>query len=473
MELTGTQTALRELLAPEMTEMLEQRRTHEARESLGYLLSPEIAELIMLLKPAHRAVAFRLLSRAQMADVFTHIDPDGQEALLNDLTGEQLTNLINELEPDDRAELFEELPGKLVNKLMNLIRPEERRRTQVILGYPPESIGRIMTPAYLRLKAEWTLTRALDHIRQRGPNAETIETLYVTDDEGRLLHEIRLADLLFAAPQAQVASLAGSKFLALSARDDQEEAVRAMEVYDRPVLPVVDIDGVLVGIVTFDDVADVAEEEVTEDIQKMAAIEALEQPYLSISIVSLIRKRALWLGILFLGQLFTISAMASFENILNSAEILMLFVPLMISSGGNCGSQAASLIIRAEAIGEIELRDWWRVFRRELVCGLGLGLLLGFLGLMRVLGGHWLTPEVLGEHVVPFALAISTALVCIVLWGALVGSMLPLAFRALGVDPATSSAPFVTTIVDVTGILIYFYAAILMLRGSLLPEAAG
>jgi len=456
------------LVAPDIAEMLDGARAHEAREALIYLLDAEVAEVLTELEPRHRGLAFRLLPRDRAAEVFTHLPAEQQEELLKSLTSEQLARLFNEMSPDDRVELFDEMPGQLVSRWLSLIGPEERRETQLILGYPPESIGRIMTPNYVRVRPDWTVTLALQNIRESGREAETLDTLYAIDHDGRLVAEVRLHDLLLAPPDATIESLMNTNVPLLHARDDQEVAVGEFERFDRPVLPVIDSQGVLVGVVTFDDVADVAEQEVTEDIHKMAAVQALDDPYLSVSLRTLVRKRSVWLAVIFLGETFTVGAMRFFEHELSRVLMLALFVPLIISSGGNSGSQGTSLIIRAMAVGEVRLRDWWRVMKRELLCGLSLGVLLGGLGLLLALAWRQIGWIEEAQHFVRVAITVAVALVGVVTWGNLVGSMLPFVLRRLGLDPATASAPFVATLVDVTGIVIYFTTAALILRGTLL-----
>ncbi|GMU24559.1 MAG: magnesium transporter MgtE [Phycisphaerae bacterium] len=457
-----------DLLAPDIVEMLEARQIGLVRAALSELMDPEIADVLIALPPHQRAMAFRLLPRARAADVFTFLPPEEQEQLLAELTNEQLAQVFDEMDPDDRADLFEEMPGPIVAKLLALMKPEERRQTQIILGYPPESVGRIMTPDYVALRPEWTVQQALDHIRQYGRDAETISTLYIIDATRKLIDNIRLRQLILADPQNPIQSLMTGQVVALRATDDREEAVRAMDRYDQPVLPVVDSGGVLVGIVTFDDVADVAKEEVTEDIQKLGGVEALEAPYLSTPLLELVRKRGLWLSVLFLAQLLTASAMGLFEAEIIQAVVLALFIPLIISSGGNSGSQAATLVIRAMAIHEVALRDVWKVLRRELACGAMLGCWLGLLGLLRILVWHWAGLVDYTDHYHWLGLTVMIALVGVVMWGTLVGSMLPFIIRRLHLDPATVSAPFVATLVDVTGLIIYFTTALLMLSGKLL-----
>jgi magnesium transporter len=474
-----------DLLAPEIAELLEAKENHLARESLMELLPPEIGDVLMELTPAQRALAFRLLSREKAAEVFLLLPPEEQERLLNDLNNEQLANLLNEMEPDDRAELFEELPGQVTSKFLSVMKPEERRRTQIILGYPAESVGRIMTPDYLTLREDWTVRQALDHIRAHGAEVETFNTVFVIDDKGRLLDDVRLRQLILAHPDDRIDTIIDGQVVLLRATDDREEAVRVMERYDMPQLPVVDRDNVLVGMVTFDDVADVAEQETTEDIQKLGGMEALDVSYMQASIYELVMKRGKWLAALFLGEMLTASAMGYFQAEIEKAAVIALFLPLIISSGGNSGSQASTLIIRSMALGEITIKDWFRVFKRELTCGLLLGVFLGVIGVLRIHVWQWIgmanynsNAEYVNPNTHPIynilglyhkiGITVGVALIGVVLWGSLMGSMLPFALRKLKLDPATISAPLVATLVDVTGLIIYFTTAMLILKGTLL-----
>lgn len=457
---------LGELLAPTISELIEAKQTFDARTALSELRDPEIADVLTALPLAHRAVAFRLLPRARAAEVFTHLPPDQQEALLDEMTHEQLAQIFNEMNPDDRAEVFEELPGQLVTKLLALMKPSERRMTQVILGYPEQSVGRLMTPEYLTCRAEWTVERALEHIRRRGRDAETLNTLYMVDEHGRLFAYVALRAVLLAEPTQTCGDLAQSDVIYLGATDDREEAVRMMARYDLPVLPVVDRDGVLVGVVTYDDVADVAEEEVTEDIQKLGGMEALDAPYLSSPLLELVKKRGVWLVVLFAGGLLTIVAMAGFRTEIDQVVALSLFVPLIIASGGNSGSQAASIMIRAIAIGEVNGRDWRRVAVRELLSGLMMGAGLAMLGLVVVLAADalgWLSSMEGGHSPTMLAMTVAGSILGVILCGTLVGSLLPFALRAFGFDPAAGSTPLVATIVDVSGLVIYFMLAKVLL----------
>ncbi len=474
-----------DLLAPEIAELIAAKQNHEARAALMELAPPEIADVLVALDPHPSAVAFRLLPRERAAEVFSYLPLEQQEQLLTELNTDQLAQLFNEMAPDDRAELFEEMPGQVASKLLGLMRPEERRRTQIILGYPEKSIGRLMTPEYLTVRPEWTVAQAMDHIRRTGNTVERFDTLYAIDSAGRLIHHVTLRRLLLAEPADLVEHLMDVQTMSLRATDKREEAVRAMERYDTPVLPVIDREDILVGIVTFDDVADVAEEEVTEDIQKMGGMEALDVSYMKASVTELVYKRGKWLAALFLGEMLTASAMGYFQAEIEKAAVIALFLPLIISSGGNSGSQASTLIIRSMALGEIAVKDWFKVFKRELACGLLLGIFLGVIGIARIHLWQWIgmadyntNKEYVteGSHSIynilglyhKIGLTVGVALIGVVLWGSLMGSMLPFALRKLKLDPATISAPLVATLVDVTGLIIYFTTAMLILKGTLL-----
>jgi magnesium transporter len=470
MEYTRDDLRIGDLIAPEFIELLDQKRTAQAREALLDLLEPQVADVLISLPANYMALAFRLLPRQKAADVFTLLPEDQQQMLVEEMSHEQLASLFDEMPPDDRAQLFEEMPGQISAKVLALMRPEERRKTQIILGYPPESVGRIMTPDYLTVRPEWSVQQVMEHIRRFGRDAETINTLYVVNDLGILVDDIRLRQLILASPSQTIESMMDNHVVSLVATEDRERAVQVMNKYDFPVLPVVDSGGVLVGIVTFDDIADVAQQETTEDIQKLGAVQALEESFLAAPLWELIRKRGVWLTILFVGEMLTASAMAMYEHEIAAAVVLALFLPLIISSGGNTGSQAATLVVRALAVGEVRMRDWWRVLRREIICGAVLGLWLGGIGLARVLLWHAAGWRDYTEHYQLIAVTILISVLFVVLWGTIVGSMFPLILRKLKFDPATSSAPFVATLVDVTGVMIYFSTAALLLRNTLLHD---
>lgn len=427
----------------------------------------ELAELINESKDIDFRKVFQVLDAEMAVKTFEHLDFDIQIELLQSLTVDQLSNTLNTLSPDDRTALFEQLPPETLQKYLSLLSDEERKTANQLLQYPEESIGRLMTPDFISVKENWTVQQVLDHIRKVGKDSETLNIIYVTDNRGFLLDEIKIRDFLLAPPDTTVNELMDRQFVSLNAKDDQESAIEIFKQTDRVALPVTDFNGLLLGIITIDDVVDVIEEEDTEDIQKFGGTEALEEEYLKVSFKEMISKRAGWLVILFLGEMLTASAMGYFNNELNRAVILALFIPLIISSGGNSGSQAATLIIRAMALGEITISEWWRVMRRELMSGLVLGGILGIIGFMRIAAWTLFT-DIYGPHWLGIAFTVSFSLVGVVLLGTLSGSMLPLLLRRIGIDPAISSAPFIATLVDVTGLIIYFSLAYLFLKGTLL-----
>ena len=452
---------------PEIQQLVESRDFKVLREAMVEFAPADAADLLANLQPEDRALVFRVLPTALAADLFEYLDRDTQEELLHGLGHNTVAEVLNEMAPDDRTALLEELPGSVTRQLLDLLTPDERRIATQLLGYPEGSVGRLMTPEAIALHSDWTASDVLEHLRRVGSDSETMNVLYVVDESGKLLNDIRLREMILARPQTPVTEISPRDLVALLATDDQEQAVRAFERYDRTVLPVIDTQGVLLGIVTVDDILDVAKEEATEDIQKIGGVEALEEPYLETDFLRLVRKRATWLCVLFLGELLTASAMAYFEHELARALVLALFIPLIISSGGNSGSQAATLIIRALSLGEIGLRDWWRVMRREVMAGLLLGAVLGSIGFLRVVIAAQFT-HIYGPAPWLVGITVAVALVGVVMWGTISGSMLPLVLHRAGLDPAVSSAPFVATLVDVTGLVIYFSVAVVVLRGTLL-----
>lgn len=437
------------------------------REKLMGYSPADLAELIDNCPVEDQVILFRLLPRDLAADVFELLAPAGWEDLLRAMANEDIATILNRMDPDDRTSLFEELPANALQRLLNLLTPAERSIAVHLLGYPEGSVGRLMTPHYVKVREEWTVAQVLEHIRRHGQDSETLSMIYVVDEHGVLLDDIRNRAFLLAAPETTVAELMDRRFVALLATDDQERAVKMIRREDRYALPVTDAAGVLLGIVTIDDLIDVAEEEATEDMQKIGGMEALEEPYLTIGLGRMVKKRAGWLVILFLSEMLTATAMSFFEDEIARAVVLALFVPLIISSGGNSGSQASTLVIRALALEEVLLKDWWRVMRREVLSGMALGTLLGIIGFARI--ALWsLFTSIYGPHWLLVAMTVGISLFGIVLWGTLSGSMLPFLLRRLGFDPATSSGPFVATLVDVTGLVIYFTVAAIILRGTLL-----
>ncbi|PYR29649.1 MAG: magnesium transporter [Acidobacteria bacterium] len=380
---------------------------------------------------------------------------------------EDVAAILNDMAPDDRTTFLEELPATATQQLLALLTPEERAVAVTLLGYPEKSIGRLMTPDYIAVREQWTVQEVLEYVRTHGQDSETLNVIYVVDDHGVLIDDIRIREFLLTSPASHVADLMDRRFAALNASDDQDNAVTIFRRDDRSALPVTDSAGVLIGIVTIDDVLDVAEAAATNEIQRIGGSEALDEPYMRIAFPRMIQKRAGWLTALFLGEMLTATAMGAFEREIERAVVLALFVPLIISSGGNSGSQASTLVIRAIALGEVMLSDWWRVMRREVAAGLTLGSILGTIGFLRIT--IWSAfSNLYGPHWLLVAVTVGLALVGVVLWGTLIGSLLPFVLRRLGFDPAASSAPFVATLVDVTGLVIYFSVGILVLRGTLL-----
>jgi magnesium transporter len=455
------------LLHPELQEMIKGKKFLELRKVLSDFLPPDLAELIADLPPEDKALIFRILPRPLAAQVFEYLSLDIQETLIKALAQEQVADILNGMSPDDRTALLEELPAEVTKRLLSLLSPAEMVIAKQLLGYPEDSIGRLMTPDYIPIKENWTVKEVLDYIRNHGQQSETLNVFYVIDDRGVLLDDIRVREILLAPLDKKVSQLMNRDFVSLMANDDQEVAVSAFKKYDMVALPVTDSNRVLLGIVTVDDVFDVAEEETTEDFHKVGGVTALEEPYMSIVFFKMIQKRAGWLVILFLGEMLTASAMAFFEKEIARAVVLALFVPLIISSGGNSGSQASTLVIRALALGEVNLRDWWKVMRREILAGGVLGMILGGIGFCRIFMWSLFT-DLYGPHWLLVAITIWLALVGVVLWGTLVGAMLPIVLKRAGADPAASSAPFVATLVDVTGLIIYFSVAALVLKGVML-----
>jgi magnesium transporter len=437
------------------------------RELRGWHFS-DIAEMLIKLDPEGRAIVFRALPKEQEAQVFAYLPAESQQQLLDQLSNEHVRGIIDEMNPDDRTRLLEELPSEIVQRLMHLASPEEIKDIRVLLGYPEHSAGRFMTPEYVALSPDMTAQQALEHIRKSGRGKETLNVVYIVDTNGKLLEDVRLGSLVLADPETNVTEIKDPPLVSVKPTDDRESVLQAFEKYDRVALPVVDEQGRMLGIITVDDVLDVAEREATEDIQKMGGMEALDAPYLTVSLPEMIRKRAGWLAALFLGEMLTATAMGHFEAEIAKAVVLALFVPLIISSGGNSGSQATSLIIRALALQEMRLRDWWRVCRREVISGFALGVLLGSIGFVRIILWQRIGWSNYGAHYLLVAFTVWASLTGVVLFGTVTGSMLPFLLRRLGFDPATSSAPFVATLVDVTGLIIYFTIAAILLHGTLL-----
>ena len=358
---------LSQLLQPEIRALIDERNLSTLKEILSDWTPADIADLITNLPAENeQVIIFRLLPQDLAADTFEYLDFDMQMILIKAMGKEEVASILNEMSPDDRTALLEELPSSAAKQMIMMLSPEERKIATSLLGYPENSVGRLMTPDYIAVKPEWDILQTLEHIRKFGKDSETLNIIYVIDAKGKLIDDIKIRDVILAPLENKIADLMDENFVELNVHDDQEKAVEVFKKYDRVALPVVDALGFLIGIVTVDDVLDVAEEEATEDIHKLGGTEALEEPYIDTTITEMVKKRGKWLVVLFVGEMLTASAMGFFEDQISKAVVLSLFVPLIISSGGNSGSQAATLVIRAMSLGEITLRDWWRVMKREI-----------------------------------------------------------------------------------------------------------
>ncbi len=439
----------------------------EIREFLNQQNISDVADLINEY-PDYEAQIIANMAIHRAASVFKILDIAQQKDIVKELPSSKTAELLNELQADDRTDFLEELPKAAIRDLIKLLDPDERKITLALLGYPEDSVGRLMTPDYVYVYPQNTVTEVFETIRKYARNSETIDVLYVIDKEGKLIDDIRIMDIILAAADKRVEEITDGRVVSLKVNDDQENAQQVFKMNNRVALPVVDENNILLGIVTIDDMLWVVNEEFSEDMQKMGGTEALNEPYLDIPLLKLFKKRIGWLVVLFIGEMLTATAMGYFEDEIAKAVVLALFVPLIISSGGNSGSQASTLIIQAMAVGEITISDWWKVLRRELVSGILLGSVLGTIGFIRVAVWHSIIPQIYGPHWQMIGATVGFSLIGVVLWGTLSGSMLPILLKRLGADPAVSSAPFVATLVDVTGLIIYFSFAYLFLQGLLL-----
>jgi magnesium transporter len=437
------------------------------QNALLHLRPPEAAEAVAALPPPDQAAAFRVLPHRAAARVFEYLPPPAQKTLTEALGRKESAAVLNLVADDDRTRFLEELTAAETTEILSLLTPEESAEARSLLKYPPGVVGRLMTPHYIAVREDQTVGQVLDYIREHGRDSETLNVIYILDEQGVLVDDVRIRELLLVPLETKMSKLMDRRYVILHTMDRQEDALDLFRREDRTALPVVDDNGCLVGIVTVDDVLDVATETATREMQKFGGSETLDEPYMQVTLAHMIRKRAGWLIVLFLGEMLTATAMGFFEKEIARAVVLALFVPLIISSGGNSGSQGSTLVIRALAVGEVKLRDFWRVIRREVLVGLALGVILGVIGFLRI--SLWSAfSTIYGPHWLMVATTVGFALVGVVLWGTLVGCGLPFVLRRFGFDPATSSAPFVATLVDVTGLIIYFSVGLVVLRGSVL-----
>lgn len=446
---------LKELLRPEIEDIIKQRRWKDLRIGLEGWEPAEIAELLLEIEKEYKVLLFRALPREVSTQVFSHIDSEEHDQLLEELTDGETRRLLADMPPDDRTALLEELPAKVTKSLLNMLSAEDLKEARYLLGYPEESIGRLMTPDFVAVQQDFTISETLDHIRKFGKDSETIYRVYVTDDNGRLIDDILLKNIILSSEDRKISDLMDDSFLSLSAFDDREEAVRMFEKYDVLALPVVDSNGYIVGIVTFDDIYDVSEEEATEDFQRTSGINPLDQSYLSASIFKLYFKRIPWLMAMVFANFITASVISHYDYVTVALVSLVAFIPLLTGTGGNSGTQSATLIIRGIATDDIRYNDWLKVFRKELIVGLLLGLSLAVVAFLRGF--------LESDDGMQIAWIISVSLIVLILWANIVGSLLPILLHKLNLDPAVISGPLITTLVDVSGLLIYFNLAIYMM----------
>ena len=441
---------------PEISKLVEEKNFAALKAMIRDRGIHDLTELLGGLEGEDLAMVFRLLPRDKAADIFGDLEIEQQEELLATLSSEKVAAILNDMPPDERTELLEELPGELAQRILNNLRGDERKTARSLLAYPEESIGRQMTPEYVAIRPEWTIGEVLAHLRKVAPAKETLNVVYVVDKDWKLLDEIRLEQIVLAEPEQTVADLMDEQVPLLQAGDDQETAVELFKKYEAVALPVVNSQGVLVGILTVDDVMEVAEEENTEDFQKMAGVMPLEASYFGTGFLAMLGKRLPWLAMLLAAQTLTTIVLLGFDK-LPVFAVLVLFVPLINSPAGNTGTQMAGLMIRGLAVAEVGPSDWSRVLVRELSQGLALGVMLAALGF----GAAWVFSSFAHVKIgaVHLALSVSLAIAVAVTLANVIGSMLPFLFKRVGLDPAVTSGPFIASLMDVSGILIYFTIA--------------
>lgn len=431
-------------------ELIEKKEWNALRRTLKELEPYDIAEVIEDLSERDDIILFRLLGREAAKNTFQYLSFDKQEQIIEGLAKNvnRVSALLNDLDPDDRTAFFEELPGKITQRLIQFLSPEERSIAIRLLGYPENSIGRLMTPEYVAVKAEYTVAQALAHIREHGRDSETLNLIYVIDENWKLVDDLRIREIILASPEQKIKELMDEHFVALNAQDDQEVAIRVFQDQDRVALPVVDSEGLLLGIVTFDDVMDVVEEETTEDFHKFGSVQGAIINPLKAKIGFLYQKRIMWLIVLVFMNVFSGAVLANFENVIQSTVALIFFLPLLIDSGGNAGAQSATLMIRSLATGDVEVKDWFRLIGKEFIVALMLGVTMAV--------GVSLVASVRAPNIV---LVVASTMVLTVLAGSMIGLLLPFIFTKLKLDPATASAPLVTSLADIIGVFIYFSIA--------------
>jgi magnesium transporter len=467
--------AVAALLAPDIVALLEESPADIAAET-EEVHPADLADVAELLDRDQLQALLTALGPARAADVLEYLDEELRTEFLEAITPRQAAELVSQMTPDDRADTLEEISEEHVEEILSEIPTEARQETEKLLSYEPDTAGGLMTTEFVSVSADMTVEAALENVRAvaRLGRREAMHTIYTTDVQGRVVGVMSLRELLAAPSGAKISDIAWSEVVSVALTADREEVARVIANYDLVAVPVVSESGHIMGVITVDDVIDAIQEEQTEDVQKFGGMQALDEPYMQIGIVGMIKKRGGWLSVLLISEMLTASAMQYFDVELQKVAPLILFVPLVMSSGGNSGSQATSLITRAMALREVDLKDWWRVALRELPSGLILGAILGLLGMARISVWQWMFNHGIplgydyNPHWQLIALTVGVALVGIVTFGSLAGSMLPFLLRRMGFDPASASAPFVATLVDVTGLSIYFFVALVVLHGTLL-----
>lgn len=434
----------------EISELIEKKEWKVLRTELSKLESLEVAEIIEELSPGEEIIIFRLLSNTQARDTFQLLSHDKQEEIIEGIAKQtsRLSSLLNDLDPDDRTAFFEELPGQVSQRLIQLLSPGERKIALQLLGYPEDSIGRLMTPEFVAVKVHFTIAQTLEHIRKFGHNSETLNVIYIVDNNWKLIDDIRIREIILADPGQSISELLDNRFVSLNAYDDQEKAVRIFRDHDRVALPVTDSNGVLLGIVTFDDIMDVEEEETTEDFHKFGAFQNAVLNPLKAKPTQMYQKRILWLTILVFMNIFSGAAIANFEDVIKSMVSLIFFLPLLIASGGNAGSQSATLMIRSLATGDVEASDWLRLLGKEFLVSFLLGITMA--------AGVSLIASVKAPDII---FVVASTMIITVMVGSLIGLTIPFIFTKLNIDPATASAPLITSMADITGVWIFFSIA--------------
>lgn len=454
-------TITQKLLKGELASLFKSEEEHPLHPA-------QVAQVINSL-PADSAInVFTNFMVDSQVEVFSYLDPVIQKKIITTMPREAASIILNRLHSDDRVSFYATLRPTEIGAYYDLLEEKNKKATLDILGFPKQSVARLINTAYATLQKKMTIAEATEHLRRHQPDTETADVIYVVDEHGKLLDDIPVRRLVLNEPATKIEEIMDGICLRLDIGDTKDDAIEKFKEYDRVVLPVTNEENLLMGVITIDDVLDIEEKRNTREMQKFGGVESLEYPYVKTSFFSLVKKRAGWLIILFIGEMFTATAMGYFDKEIEKAVVLALFVPLIISSGGNSGSQAATLIIRAMAVKELTLKDWWYVMRREFFSGITLGLVLGCIGFLRITAWHYLHWYDYGAHWLLIALTIFLSLIGIVMWGTLSGSMIPMLLKKCKIDPATSSAPFVATLVDVTGLIIYFSIAAILLKGTLL-----